>query len=81
MAPRSRDSCALEKDEEKTLPSQDVETAELESITGMEGCLRKIAAFGIETRGSSPVPLAERTNTVTINLFTLWFTMSLNLLP
>lgn len=69
------------KDEEQAFPGKDVDVAEVDSMPGIAGFIRKIASFGIEVRGSSPVPLSERTNQRTVNLFTLWFTMSLNLLP
>ena len=69
------------KDEEKANPGQDVWVSEIDSIPGATRFLKKLTSFGVELRGSSPVPVSERTNTRTINLFTLWFTMSLNLLP
>ena len=81
MSTRDERTLAEHKDEEKATPSQDVWIAELASIPGAAGLLRNIASYGIELRGSSPVPINERINTRTINLFTLWFTMSLNLLP
>jgi len=69
------------EDEEKAGPVQDVRTAELRLMPGFAGFLGRIASLGVEVRGSSPVPLSERTNDRTINLFTVWFSMSLNLLP
>ena len=35
----------------------------------------------LERRGIVPVPLEERTNRKTYLIFTIWFTMSTNLLP
>lgn len=69
------------KDEEKAIPVKDVEITKMDSVPGLAGFLRKITSMGVELRGSSPIPEKERTNTRTINLFTMWFTMSINLLP
>lgn len=68
-----------EKDEEKAVDKNDVHVAELVPLPGLAGFIRKVSALGVEVRGSSPVPLDERTNRRTFNLFTLWFTMSVNL--
>lgn len=35
----------------------------------------------IEQEGVQPIPVSERTNTRVIGIFTLWFTLSTNLLP
>ncbi|KAF2765116.1 hypothetical protein EJ03DRAFT_345856 [Teratosphaeria nubilosa] len=35
----------------------------------------------VETRGIQPIPVEERTNKRTLDIFTLWFTMSTNPLP
>ncbi|KAH9884386.1 permease for cytosine/purines, uracil, thiamine, allantoin-domain-containing protein [Xylariomycetidae sp. FL2044] len=43
--------------------------------------LSKISAWGIETRGITPVPPEEKTDKRFINVFFVWFTMSTNLLP
>ncbi|KAK3378473.1 permease for cytosine/purines, uracil, thiamine, allantoin-domain-containing protein [Podospora didyma] len=44
--------------------------------------LRKAAVFGrVELRGIAPIPIKERTVTRTINVFTLWWSMSVNILP
>lgn len=36
---------------------------------------------GVELRGCQPVPYDKRTVTQYLNIFTLWFSMSCNLLP
>lgn len=65
-------------DEEKGFPGPskdaDVEVAQSWS-------LRKFASLGVETGGIVPIPVAERTNTRVHGIFTLWLTMSVNLLP
>lgn len=65
-------------DEEKGLPGPgkdaDVEVAQSWS-------LKKFASLGVETGGIVPIPLTERTNTRIHGMFTLWLTMSVNLLP
>ena len=44
--------------------------------------LEKIQAnAAVEARGIVPVPIDERTNRRTYSIFTLWFTVSTNLLP
>ncbi|TIA05806.1 cytosine-purine permease [Aureobasidium pullulans] len=65
-------------DEEKGLPGPgkdaDVEIAQSWS-------LKKFASLGVETGGIVPIPVSERTNTRVHGIFTLWLTMSVNLLP
>ena len=65
-------------DEEKGSPGlgkdADVEVAQSWS-------LRKFASLGVETGGIVPIPVTERTNTRIHGIFTLWLTMSVNLLP
>jgi hypothetical protein len=42
----------------------------------------KIVVFGrVELRGVTPIPVKERTQTQTINIFTLWWSMNANILP
>jgi hypothetical protein len=43
--------------------------------------LKKFASLGVETGGVVPIPLSERTNTRVHGIFTLWLTMSVNMLP
>jgi hypothetical protein len=65
-------------DEEKGLPESgkdaDVEVAQSWS-------LKKFASLGVETGGVVPIPVTDRTNTRIHGIFTLWLTMSVNLLP
>jgi hypothetical protein len=60
-------------DEEKGLPGP-VKDAQSWS-------LKKFASLGVETGGIVPIPVSERTNTRVHGIFTLWLTMSVNLLP
>lgn len=42
----------------------------------------KVAVFGrVEIRGITPIPVKERTETRTINIFTLWWSINTNILP
>ena len=43
--------------------------------------LQKFASLGVETGGIVPIPPKERTNARVHGIFTLWLTMSVNLLP
>lgn len=44
--------------------------------------LRKAAVLGrVEARGIAPIPVKERTVTRTINVFTLWWSVNVNILP
>lgn len=40
-----------------------------------------VVAGRIELQGISPIPVKERTVTKTLNIFTLWWSMSCNILP
>jgi hypothetical protein len=43
--------------------------------------LHSVGVFGrVEARGITPIPVKERTVTRTINIFTLWWSMSTNIL-
>ncbi|KAL4863010.1 hypothetical protein BDV12DRAFT_178012 [Aspergillus spectabilis] len=46
-----------------------------------ESWLARIANWGVELRGVTPVPIEERTDSRFINVFFVWFTLSTNLLP
>jgi hypothetical protein len=46
-----------------------------------DGWKQKLLTWGVEVRGITPVPVEERTDTRFINIFSLWFTMSVSLLP
>jgi hypothetical protein len=41
----------------------------------------KLVSWGVEVRGITPVPVEERTDTRLVNIFTVWFTMSVSVLP
>ncbi|KAI1297495.1 permease for cytosine/purines, uracil, thiamine, allantoin-domain-containing protein [Xylaria venustula] len=41
----------------------------------------KLSTWGVELRGITPVPLEERVDRRFINVFFVWFAMSINLLP
>lgn len=65
-------------DEEKDIgrPSEEKDVQVAQSWS-----LRKFASLGVETGGIVPIPVTERTNTRVHGIFTLWLTMSVNLLP
>lgn len=65
-------------DEEKGL-SGPVKDADVE--VAQSWSLKKFASLGVETGGIVPIPVSERTNTRVHGIFTLWLTMSVNLLP
>jgi hypothetical protein len=49
---------------------------------GWRGLLHKIATFGrVEIQGITPIPVDERVQTDTINVFTLWCCINTNILP
>ena len=70
-----------EQDVETGALSEDVST--IEKPTGRLRNLwhRLMSTQAIEAIGVQPVPAIERTETQVIGIFTLWFTMSANLLP
>ncbi|KAE9406856.1 hypothetical protein BT96DRAFT_954685 [Gymnopus androsaceus JB14] len=41
---------------------------------------KRLLSWGVETRGISPVPIEERTDTQFYKLFFIWFTMNFNIL-
>lgn len=59
----------------------DVSFAESQTYSTPKKWLTKISALGVEVRGITPVPVEERTDRRFINVFFVWFTMSMNLLP
>jgi hypothetical protein len=59
----------------------DIDVVESQTLSRRKAWLKKAAAWGVETRGITPVPLEERTDPRFINVFFVWFTMSTNLLP
>lgn len=66
-------------------PAEDISAAEAQSKAKFtrvpERWLSRIANWGVELRGVAPVPIEERTDTRSINVFFVWFTLSTNLLP
>lgn len=69
---------------EKGAPSStvaDINVVESQNINPTHSWLSKVAAWGVELRGITPVPFEEKTDTRYINVFFVWFTMSTNLLP
>jgi len=51
-------------------------------LAAFDELVHRAAAMGrVELRGISPIPVVERTSTKTINVFTLWWSMSTNILP
>lgn len=57
------------------------EKVEVEALPRWQRWLWKAATWGrVEIRGISPIPVEERTIKRTINIFTLWFGMSANIL-
>ncbi|KAK4457341.1 putative purine-cytosine permease [Cladorrhinum samala] len=50
--------------------------------TRLRDALDHLVRFGrVEVRGIAPIPIKERTVERTINVFTLWWSMSVNILP
>jgi len=43
--------------------------------------LSRLVSWSVEVRGIAPVPIEERTDTRLVNIFTVWFTMSVSVLP
>lgn len=50
-------------------------------VEGKSWWQRIILSGGVEVRGITPIPAELRTDTRFINIFSLWFTMSVSLLP
>lgn len=67
----------------------DVEKRPLEAESGEEESLEdkprplwfRILNWGVEGGGIAPIPVEKRTDTRYVNLFTVWFTALLCLLP
>ncbi|KFA64990.1 hypothetical protein S40285_09060 [Stachybotrys chlorohalonatus IBT 40285] len=75
----------MDKSEEKTpvdvATDIDVVESQSQSFSRRTSWLTKVAAWGVEVRGITPISLEERTDPRFINVFFVWFTMSTNLLP
>ncbi|KAL5342475.1 permease for cytosine/purines, uracil, thiamine, allantoin-domain-containing protein [Aspergillus crustosus] len=69
----------------ETDPPRDTATVEAQSQGKFprvpESWLSRIANWGVELRGVTPIPIEERTDDRFINVFFVWFTLSTNLLP
>lgn len=65
-------------DVEKNLPTADITVSDSESKNAWWS---KISTWGVEVRGIVPVPIEERTDGKFVNIFSLWWTMSVSLLP
>jgi hypothetical protein len=73
---KSEKSCSLAAD-----PPVDVAEAESQALDRSTIWLDRLRRWGLETRGMQPVPIEERTDTRFINIFFMWFTMNVNILP
>jgi hypothetical protein len=86
-------SAPNDKAAEKGAPAPDVDagtldpgesgpTRDRDNWTSFRGLLHKAAVYGrVEVRGIAPIPVKERTVEKTVNVFTLWWSMSTNILP
>lgn len=57
------------------------QTAEEKGSIRSHDWKQRLLTWGVEIRGITPVPVEERTDTRFVNIFSLWFTMSVTLLP
>jgi hypothetical protein len=80
----------MEKEEKRSRSLTDTDVAAVVDVsagesqkygTGKRAWIRKVLSWGVELRGISPVPLEERTDGRFFNIFFVWWTLSLNLLP
>lgn len=82
MTGQTTEKDASTSDKHDVESTSSVRDAQAEEVGGWRGTLHKLAAFGrVEVRGIAPIPVAERTVTRTINVFTLWWCMNANMLP
>jgi len=42
---------------------------------------RRLLKFGVEEEGVHPIPAEERTDTKLFNVFTIWWAMSIGIIP
>ncbi|EEH42162.2 uncharacterized protein PADG_06982 [Paracoccidioides brasiliensis Pb18] len=59
----------------------DIDNMDLPLFSSWSGWWHRLASWGVELRGITPVAVAEQTDMSAINLFFLWFTVSCNVLP
>jgi hypothetical protein len=72
------------QDLEKHTASSSISPAESafdETLKSKSSLWRRILGWGVEANGIIPVPVEKRTDTRVFNLFTIWFTALLCLLP
>ncbi|KAI0147168.1 permease for cytosine/purines, uracil, thiamine, allantoin-domain-containing protein [Xylariaceae sp. FL1272] len=69
------------KSSSSTVGSADIEAGKSHRALRLSPWLSKLSAWGFEVRGITPVPLEERNDMRFINVFFVWFAMSVNLLP
>lgn len=62
-------------------PPVEVSEAESQVLSRSSIWLYRLRRWGLETQGMQPVPIEERTDTRFINIFFMWFTMNVNVLP
>ncbi|KAH7189731.1 purine-cytosine permease FCY22 [Fusarium oxysporum] len=62
-------------------PPVEVSEAESQVLSRSSIWLYRLRRWGLETRGMQAVPIEERTDTRFINIFFMWFTMNVNVLP
>lgn len=55
----------------------DATESDSQSVQGKLSWKTKLIALGIEERGILPVPVEERTSDRFVNIFSIWFTMSI----
>lgn len=77
---------SIAMDIEKNTPSSssvnvDVLEADARSFDAKPAWWKKILSLGVEERGIQPVPVEERIDDRFVNIFSIWFTMSINCLP
>ncbi len=66
-------------DIEKNALSSDSDIAEVtESESKQLSWWKKLVSMGVEERGVMPVPVEERTSDRFVNIFSIWFTMSVS---
>ncbi|KAI1261968.1 permease for cytosine/purines, uracil, thiamine, allantoin-domain-containing protein [Xylariaceae sp. FL1019] len=69
-----------EKSPSSTIASTDIEAGS-HRASKLSPWLSKLSTWGVEVRGIAPVPLEEKNDKRFINVFFVWFTMNINLLP
>lgn len=65
--------------EEKDAPGSQTSIVEVGEVTQLS-LWRKVTLLGMEMRGVEPVPIEERLDKIGVNIFTMWWSISLTLL-